>query len=157
MSMYTGLAVAARLNREKHIMGKSAAGSMISIIAIALFLASCSSPTTQVNSTGSPTTQNSASSSIAEPTFAYPGDPRCTITYRDDGHDTMSWTAKVTIAGELITHASDSSGNTNRHDVQVIPGSNTFTAPVPLSQIGDIGGVLYAGNASYGCSIAPQR
>jgi hypothetical protein len=28
---------------------------------------------------------------------------------------------------------------------------------VPLSQISDIGGVLYAGSASYGCSIAPQR
>jgi hypothetical protein len=96
-------------------------------------------------------------SHAARPTFVYPGDTQCAIIYRDDGNGTMSWTANVTIAGELITHASDSSGNINRHDVQVTPGPNRFTAPVPLSQISDIGGVLYAGSASYCCSIAPQR
>jgi hypothetical protein len=73
----------------------------------------------------------------------------------------MSWTAMVTVAGELITHASDSSGDINRHDVQVTPGPNTFTAPVPLSQIGDIGGVLYvpdnSSGTSYGCSVARGR
>jgi hypothetical protein len=67
----------------------------------------------------------------------------------------MSWTATVTVAGELITHASDSSGNIYRHDVQVAPGPNKFNAPVPLSTINDIGGYLSAGNASYGCSVAP--
>jgi hypothetical protein len=92
-----------------------------------------------------------------EPTFSYPGDPRCAITYRDNGNGTMSWTATVTVAGELITHASDNGGDINRHDVQVSVGPNTFTAPEPLSDIGDIGGVLYVGSASYGCSIAPQR
>lgn len=75
----------------------------------------------------------------------------------------MTWTANVTIAGELITHASDNSGNINRRDVQVTPGPNTFVAPVSLSQITDIGGVLYvpndasSTNTSYGCSIAPQH
>jgi len=92
-----------------------------------------------------------------EPTFSYPGDPQCAITYRDNGNGTMSWTAAVTVTGELITHASDKSGDLYRHDVQVSVGPNTFTAPQPLSQIDDIGGVLYAGSASYGCSIAPQR
>jgi hypothetical protein len=96
-------------------------------------------------------------SPAAEPTFTYPGDPQCAITYHDDGNGTMSWTANVTVAGELITHASDSSGNINRRDVQVTPGPNSFAVPVPLSQIGDIGGVLYAGSASYGCSVAPLR
>ena len=43
------------------------------------------------------------------------------------------------------------------HDVQVSVGPNTLIAPQPLSQIDDIGGVLYVGSASYGCSIAPQR
>ncbi len=69
----------------------------------------------------------------------------------------MSWTATVTVAGELITHASDKSGDINRRDVQVSPGPNTFTAPQPLSQIDDIGGVLYAGSHSYGCSVTPKR
>ena len=41
-------------------------------------------------------------------------------------------------------------------DAQVDPGAHTFTVPVPLSQIGDIGGVLYVGSHTYGCSIAPQ-
>jgi len=102
-----------------------------------------------------------AKSPVAEPTFTYPGGPQCKITYRDNGNDTMSWTADVTVTGELITHASDTSGNINRHDEQVIVGLNTFTAPVPLSQVADIGGVLYVPDASastsYGCSVAPQR
>ena len=92
-----------------------------------------------------------------EPTFSYPGDRQCAITYRDNSNGTMSWTATVTVAGELITHASDKSGDLYRRDVQVSPGPNTFTAPQPLSQINDIGGVLYVGSTSYGCSIAPQR
>ena len=69
----------------------------------------------------------------------------------------MSWTAKVTVAGQLITHVSDKRGNTYRHVVQVAPGMQVFTAPVPLSQVDDAGGVLYGKNASHGCSIAPQR
>jgi len=96
-------------------------------------------------------------SSGPEPTFSYPGDRQCKITYRDNGNGTMSWTATVTVAGELITHASDNSGDLYHRDVQVSLGPNTFTAPQPLSQIDDIGGVLYVGSASYGCSIAPQR
>jgi hypothetical protein len=100
-------------------------------------------------------------SPVAEPTFTYPGGRQCKITYRDNGNGTMSWTANVTVSGELITHASDTSGNINRHDEQVPIGLNTFTAPVPLSQVTDIGGVLYVPDASastsYGCSVAPQR
>jgi hypothetical protein len=92
-----------------------------------------------------------------EPTFSYPGDRQCAITYRDGGNGSMSWTATVTVAGELITHASDESGDINRRDVKVSTGPNTFTAQVPLAQVNDIGGVLYAGSESYGCSIAPQR
>jgi hypothetical protein len=92
-----------------------------------------------------------------EPTFSYPGDRQCTITYRDDRNGSMSWTATVTVAGELITHASDTSGDINRRDVQVSTGPNTFTAAVPLSQVNDVGGVLYVGSKSYGCSVAPQR
>ena len=102
-----------------------------------------------------------AKSPVAEPTFTYPGGPQCKITYRDNGNGTMSWTADVTVAGELITHASDMSGNINRHDEQVTVGLNTFTAAVPLSQVTDIGGVLYvpdsSASTSYGCSVAPQR
>ncbi len=92
-----------------------------------------------------------------EPTFSYPGDPQCAIAYRDNGNGAMSWTATVTVAGELRTHASDQSGDLYSHDAQVSVGQNTFTAPQPLSQIDDIGGVLYAGSASYACSVAPQR
>lgn len=93
-----------------------------------------------------------------EPTFVYPGDPQCAITYRDRGDGSMSWTATVTVAGELITHAGDSAGNLYSHDVQVTPGPNAFAAPVPLSQITDIGGNLTAADGtSYGCSVAPQH
>jgi hypothetical protein len=92
-----------------------------------------------------------------ELSFSYPGDRQCLITYRDDGNGSMSWTATVTVAGELITHASDKGGDINRRDVQVSAGANTFTAAVPLAQVDDIGGVLYVGSRQYGCSIAPQR
>jgi hypothetical protein len=93
-----------------------------------------------------------------EPTFSYPGDPQCAVTYRDNGNGKMSWTATVTVAGgELRTHAGDRSGDLYSHDTQVSAGQNTFTASQPLSRIDDIGGVLYVGSASYGCSVAPQR
>jgi hypothetical protein len=36
-------------------------------------------------------------------------------------------------------------------------GPSNFTAPVPLTQVDDIGGVLYVGSRSYGCSIAPAK
>jgi hypothetical protein len=119
--------------------------------------ATSSSPLASARTPLAPTHRAAKPSPAAEPTFVYPGDPQCAITYRDDSNGTMTWTATVTVAGELITHASDSSGNIYRHDVQVTPGPNSFAAPVPLSQIDDIGGVLYATSASYGCSIAPQR
>jgi hypothetical protein len=92
-----------------------------------------------------------------EPTFSYPGNRHCAITYRDDGNGSMSWTATVAVAGELRTHASDKSGDLYSHDAQVSVGVNTFTVPQPLSQIDDLGGVLYVGSRSYGCSIASQR
>ena len=92
-----------------------------------------------------------------EPTFSYPGDRQCAITYRDDGNGTMSWTATVAVAGELRTHAPDKSGDIYAHDVQVSVGPDTLIALQPLSQIDDIGGVLYVGSASYARSIAPQR
>lgn len=92
-----------------------------------------------------------------EPTFSYPGDRQCAITYRDSGNGSMSWTATVTVAGLLRTNAGDSSGDDYVHNTQVSVGPNTFTAPQALSAIDDISGVLYAGSASYACSVAPQR
>jgi hypothetical protein len=92
-----------------------------------------------------------------EPTFAYPGNRHCAITYRDNGNGTMSWVATVTVAGELRTHAGDKSGDVYSRDQQVNVGQNTFNAPQPLSQIDDIGGVLFTSSSSYACSIAPQR
>ena len=112
------------------------------------------------SSAGSPAVTASSTvqaATVPAPTFSYPGDRQCAITYRDNRNGTMSWTATVTVAGQLITHASDKSGDLYRRDVQVSPGPNTFTAPQPLSQIDDIGGVLHVGPASYGCSIGPQR
>jgi hypothetical protein len=100
---------------------------------------------------------SAAQSQAAEPTFAYPGARQCAITYRDNHNGTMSWTAKVTTRGQLITHASSKAGNIYRHVIEVTPGLATFTAPVPLSQVNDIGGVLYGKKTSYGCSIAPKR
>jgi hypothetical protein len=128
------------------------------VCALVLFAGACGSTGNGPTAAASDAPSSSGPKSpVAEPTFTYPGGPQCRITYRDNGNGTMSWTANVTVAGELITRASDTSGNINRHDEQVSVGLNTFTAPVPLSQITDIGGVLYAGNASYGCSVAPQR
>ena len=69
----------------------------------------------------------------------------------------MSWTATVTVAGELRTHASDKSGDLYAHDVQVSAGPDTLIAPQPLWQIDDIGGVLCVGSASDACPIAPRR
>lgn len=112
-------------------------------------------PTTQTPRSSSPDPR--ATPKAPEPTFSYPGDPQCAITYRDRGDGSMTWTAAVTDAGELITHASDKSGNVYRHDVQVTPGPNAFAALVPLAQINDIGGVLYVGSTSYGCSVTPQQ
>lgn len=92
-----------------------------------------------------------------EPTWVYPGDPRCAITYRDRGDGTMVWTATVTVAGELRTHAGAVDGTLYAHDVQVTSGPNAFAAPVPLARINDIGGVLYTPGKSFGCSVAPQK
>ena len=80
----------------------------------------------------------------AGPTFSYPKRPAMQDHLLDDDEASMSWTATMTLAEELMTHASDASGEANRHDVQE-----------PLSQIDDVGGVLYVGSRSYGCSIAP--
>jgi hypothetical protein len=130
-------------------------GSGLAALASALIpLAACASSGSGPAATASGTVQAARG---PEPTFSYPGDRQCAITYRDDGNGSMSWTASVTVAGELITHASDKNGDINRHDVQVSAGPNTFTAAVPLSQVDDIGGVLYVGSHSYGCSIAPKR
>jgi hypothetical protein len=132
------------------------------VCASVLFAVACSSAGNGPTSAASDAPSLSGvKSPVAEPTFTYPGGPQCKITYRDNGNGTMSWTGDVTIAGELITHASDTSGNINRHDEQVTVGLNTFTASVPLSQVTDIGGVLYvpdsSASTSYGCSVAPQR
>jgi hypothetical protein len=43
----------------------------------------------------------------------------------------MSWTAKVIIGGQLISHASDKAANIYRHVAHVTLGAATFTAPVP--------------------------
>ena len=42
-----------------------------------------------------------------DPTFSYPGDPECSITYGSNQAGTTTWAATVTESGELITHASD--------------------------------------------------
>jgi hypothetical protein len=44
-------------------------------------------------------TSTAQAASGPEPTFAYPGNRHCAITYRDDGNGSMSWTATVTVAG----------------------------------------------------------
>ncbi len=105
-----------------------------------------------------PTPAPKPSNAAPEPTFVYPGDPQCSITYRDRGDGSMSWTATVTVAGSLITHAGDSAGNLYSHDTQVQAGPNAFAAPVPLSSITDIGGNLTTSSGtSYGCSVAPTK
>lgn len=93
----------------------------------------------------------------AAPTFTYPGGPQCAITYRSRGDGSMSWTATTTVAGELITHATDSSATVYRHDAQVKAGVTSFSAPVPLTKITDIGGNLRGAGTSYGCSVRPAR
>ena len=125
-----------------------------SVYALISLAAACASSGGGPAATASSTVQAAPG---PEPTFSYPGDRQCAITYRDDGNGSMSWIATVTVAGELITHASDKSGDINRHDVHVSAGPKTFTAAVPLSQVDDIGGVLYVGAHSYGCSVAPKR
>lgn len=94
----------------------------------------------------------------AEPTFTYPGDPECAITYTGRGDGAMSWTARLSVPGELITHATQDDGTIDRHDVRVAAGATSFSAPVPLTRITDIGGSLRAlGGRSFGCSVAPGK
>jgi len=100
-----------------------------------------------------PSATKGANTPQAGPTFTYPGDPQCAITYTDRGDGSMSWTAKLTVAGELITHVTDSSGTIYRHDVHAGAGATAFTAAVPLTQITDIGGNVDSGSKSYGCSV----
>jgi hypothetical protein len=112
------------------------------------------------DSTNAPTLAASRSPSPSAarlPSFAYPGDQRCAITYRARGTTSMTWTAIIAVAGQLITHASDESGTIYRHVARVTPGAEVFTAPVPLSQVNDIGGVLSTAGSSYACSVAPYR
>ena len=93
---------------------------------------------------------------VSWPTLRYPGDHQCAITYRDRGDGSMSWTATVTVSGDLRTHVSDRSGDLYSHDVPVQQGPTSLAAPFPLSQLSDIGGVLYtSAGSSYTCSIAP--
>jgi hypothetical protein len=109
-------------------------GLALLVCASVLFAGACGSQANAPTAAASDVLASSGSNSspVAEPTFTYPGGPQCRITYRNNGNGTMSWTANVTIAGELVTHASDTSGNIYRHDQQVPIGPNTFTAPVPL-------------------------
>ncbi|NUP48062.1 MAG: hypothetical protein HOW97_12215 [Catenulispora sp.] len=109
---------------------------------------------------GSPkaTTPPASSHPAPGPTFTYPGDPECAITYRDRSDGSMSWTVRLSVPGELITHATDTGGAIYRHDVQAAAGSTSFSAPVPLAQVTDIGGNLRtSGGRSYGCSVAPAK
>jgi hypothetical protein len=157
-----GIQLTQHRNSATPFIVKKKIGFAVLASSLVLFAGACggagNAPTAAASDAPSLTGQKSPA---AEPTFTYPGGPQCRITYRDGSNGTMSWTANVTVAGELITHASDTSGNIYRHDEQVTVGLNTFTAPVPLLQVTDIGGVLYvpdsSASTSYGCSVAPQR
>ena len=108
--------------------------------------------------TSSAARPSTATKPAAEPTFTFPGDRQCAITYRDRGDGTMSWTATTSVAGELRTHAGTGSGSLYQHDQQVPVGPSAFTAPVPLAQVDDIGGTLTtSGGGSYACSVAPAH
>jgi hypothetical protein len=114
-------------------------------------LSRAASPTTASGRTG--TTEPAAH---PDPSFSYPGDPQCVITYGSRGPGSMYWTANITTAGTLRTHASDTAGDLYAHVAPVTPGPNGFVAKQPLWKIDDIGGVLYAADGkSYACSIAP--
>lgn len=113
-----------------------------------------STPTLAARPSPSPSRRSPSPSKL--PSFRYAGDRQCAISYRARGR-AMSWTVVVTVAGQLITHAADKSGNIYRHVVHVTPGPSVFTANVPLTQVDDIGGVLYTARSSYGCSVAPYR
>lgn len=82
------------------------------------------------------------------PSRLAPGGRHCAITYRARISSAVTWTAVVTVAGQLITHASDKNGNVYRRVVYLNPGRHVFAAPVPLSRINDIGGVLHTTGTS---------
>lgn len=114
-------------------------------VAAILLTAACSS------SGGHSTPQPKPAGSHA---FDAAGGPQCAISYQDLG-DSMSWTVTTTAAGELVTHAT--ADQTYRHDDQVGAGRRAYTAPVPLAEVHEIGGVLHAGGTQYGCSVGPQK
>ena len=126
-------------------------------IAAILLTASCSSaavsqPATDVTAND----PKAPAKSAPAPTFSYPGDSQCAITYKDNGDGSMSWTVTTAVSGELITHA-DVGGDIYRHDDQADVGVRVYRAPVPLSRVDDIGGTLSADSGHYGCSVAPAR
>ena len=53
--------------------------------------------------------------------------------------------------------AGGSQSSAGRRGHQGTPGTNYFTAPQPLDDIGDVGGALCVGSNTYGCLIAPAK
>jgi hypothetical protein len=143
-------------------------GALAALVFVPPLIAACVSaagpsvggPPPSGHSTGPAASPTASSHTVAvahpNPTFRYPGDPECAITYGSAGSGSMTWTSNVTVTGTLRTHAGDTAGDLYPYTAHVTPGANGFVAPQPLWKIDDIGGVLYAADGkSYACSIAP--
>jgi hypothetical protein len=92
--------------------------------------------------------------------LAFQGDPTyCDGTYRANSDGTTTWTLNIKQDGEIITHLSDNNGHLYRHDVQITDAPNfyAYTAPVAISNVSEINGLLYVNNTSHPCNISPQR
>jgi len=126
--------------------------------------AQAANTTTATNTANSPssadTTSNSAPQAATTPALrqdlAFQGDATyCDATYKANDNGTTTWTLNIKQAGELITHLSDKSGHIYRHDNNVGVGYTAYTADVNINDVSEINGVLYIGNDSHPCNIAP--
>jgi hypothetical protein len=102
------------------------------------------------------------------PTWVYPGDKECAITYASNANGGTTWTATTTVGGEIKTDDTNTwpgdntppSTGLDTRDVHVSAGQTPFSTDAPLSSVTDISGVLYVPTeanptTSYSCSIAP--
>jgi len=108
------------------------------------------------------TSSNTATQAATKPALrqdlAFQGDASfCDATYKGNDNGTTTWTLNIKQTGELITHLSDKSGHIYRHDNNVGVGYTAYTADVNINDVSEINGLLYIGNDSHPCKIAPAN
>lgn len=119
-------------------------------------------PAPNSSSNSSTPAQTAPAKSTLRQDLAFQGDATyCDGIYKDNGNGTTTWSYDIKQDGELITHLSDNSGHTYRHDIQITNAPNyyAYTAPVAINDVAEIDGVLTASSDGNGhpCNLSPQQ